>query len=120
VNLLQRLVHRLARPLATVGAPADTHSTVLGEFCSRCAVMDGPRVLELGTKGAGAARTIRHEEWVPRASEYLGTDIEPGDAVDIVADVHRLSEVTDDEQFDAIIACPAFEPSSTRTSPHTR
>jgi hypothetical protein len=30
---------------------------------------------------------------VPRASEYLGTDIESGDAVDIVADVHRLSDV---------------------------
>ena len=109
MNILQRLVHRVARQLATVGAPADTHSTVLAEFCSRCEAMDGPRVLELGTRGAGAARAIRHEEWVPRASEYLGTDIEQGDAVDIVADVHRLSDVTGEEQFDVIIACSTFE-----------
>ena len=29
-----------------------------------------------------------HRDWVPHAAEFLGTDIEGGEDVDVVADVH--------------------------------
>lgn len=67
------------------------------------------RVLELGTKQSVPGRSTLHKEFVPDAAEYLGTDIEPGEEVDIVADVHRLTQVTGIEQFDVIISCSTFE-----------
>src|SRR5688572_9113232 len=71
--------------------------------------MNTPRVLELGTKRSIDSRSTLHKTWVPNASEYLGTDIEQGVDVDIVADVHRLSQVVGEEQFDVIISCSTFE-----------
>ncbi|HEY42978.1 MAG TPA: class I SAM-dependent methyltransferase [Anaerolineae bacterium] len=71
--------------------------------------MDKPRVLELGTKRSIPDRSTRRDKWVPNASEYLGSDIESGVDVDIVADVHRLTEVVGEEQFDVIISCATFE-----------
>jgi SAM-dependent methyltransferase len=71
--------------------------------------MERPRVLELGTKRSVEGRSTLHNEWVPNAGDYLGTDIESGEDVDIVADVHRLTQVTGEEQFDAIISCSTFE-----------
>ena len=50
-----------------------------------------------------------HRDWVPHAAEYLGTDMEAGPDVDIVADVHRLSEVVGKERFDVILSCSTFE-----------
>ncbi len=78
-------------------------------FIARCRAMDRPRVLELGTKPSFPGRSTRRDAWVPNAGEYLGTDVEAGEDVDIVADVHRLTEVVGEEQFDAIISCSTFE-----------
>ncbi len=50
-----------------------------------------------------------HKEWVPNAAEFLGTDLESGADVDIVADVHRLSSEVGQEQFDIVISCSSFE-----------
>jgi hypothetical protein len=71
--------------------------------------MHRPRVLELGTKQSVPGRSTKHHEWIPNASEYLGTDMESGRDVDIVADVHRLTEVIGEESFDVIISCSTFE-----------
>lgn len=75
----------------------------------RCQKLERPRVLELGTKRSEANRSTKHENFVPHAGEYVGTDIEAGLDVDVVADVHRLSEVFGREQFDVIISCSSFE-----------
>jgi SAM-dependent methyltransferase len=109
---LQRIINRVTVPLATFGLgeedrPAD--ESPLARFLSRCQAMNAPRVLELGTKRSLAARSTRHEAFVPHAGEYLGTDIESGVDVDIVADAHRLTQVTGEEQFDVIISCSTFE-----------
>lgn len=68
-----------------------------------------PRVLELGTKRSIATRCTMHRDFVPHAGEFLGTDIEPGADVDIVADVHRLSEAVGSAAFDIIISCSTLE-----------
>lgn len=50
-----------------------------------------------------------HRDWVPHAAEYLGSDFEAGLDVDVVADVHKLSDVVGDNRFDAIVSCSVFE-----------
>jgi len=82
---------------------------LLGDFLNRCSAMDKPRVLELGTKRSNPDRSTLHEAWVPHAGEYLGTDMEDGIDVDVVADIHRLTSVVGTEQFDVIISCSTFE-----------
>ena len=68
-----------------------------------------PLVLELGTKRSIPERATIHRNWVPRAERYDGSDLGPGLDVDRVADVHRLSQILGEEQYDIIIACSAFE-----------
>ena len=86
-----------------------TKINLLEHFIEKCRTIKKPRVLELGTKRSIADRSTRHDEWVPHAQEYLGTDIEKGKDVDIVADVHRLSDFTGIEKFHIIISCSTFE-----------
>src|ERR1700730_7999258 len=112
MSLLHRIVYRCAQPLASFGLGRDdrpTDPSLLDRFVSRCQAMNKPRVLELGTKRSIASRSTLHSVWVPNAGEYLGTDIESGPDVDIVADAHRLTQVTGEEQFDVIISCSTFE-----------
>lgn len=81
----------------------------LNRFLEHCRTMNKPRVLELGTKRSIANRSTRHDAWIPNAGEYLGTDIEAGVDVQVVADAHRLCQVVGEEQFDVIISCSTFE-----------
>ena len=88
---------------------AQQGNSVLTNFIVCCQTVERPRVLELGTRRSDPTRSTRHDDWLPHASEYLGTDLAAGLDVDIVADVHRLTRVTGEEQFDAIISCSTFE-----------
>ena len=81
----------------------------LSKVIEACKKLDSPRVLELGTYRSQEGRSTLHDVWVPHASEYLGTDIEAGEDVDIVADAHRLSSFVGKESFDIIISCSTFE-----------
>ena len=114
VRLMKRAAAWLLRAptfLFTVGArPAHPNgNALLEEFISRCRAMHRPRVLELGTKRSIPGRSTKHDAWIANPSEYLDTDIEPGQDADIVADVHRLTEVIGEESFDVIISCSSFE-----------
>ena len=71
--------------------------------------MKAPRVLELGTKRTLPDLSTRHDSLFPHASEYLGTDIEPDVDVDIIADVHRLSQTMGHDSFDVIFTDAGFE-----------
>lgn len=81
----------------------------LERFLSYVGKLDNPRVLELGTKQSVSGRSTMHKEWVPHALLHHGTDIESGVDVDIVADVHKLTEVVPPESYDVIISCSSFE-----------
>ena len=100
------------RQLALAGAPrsdAQPSSDLEAGFVALCRQLESPSVLELGAKRSQPRRSTLHRDWVPHASEFLGTDIEQGADVDIVADVHRLSEVVGTERFDVILSCSTFE-----------
>jgi SAM-dependent methyltransferase len=45
----------------------------------------------------------------PNAAEYIGTDIAPGEDVDLVADVHRLTHYTGESAFDIVLTEAGFE-----------
>ncbi|MBF0201255.1 MAG: methyltransferase domain-containing protein [Desulfamplus sp.] len=82
---------------------------LLERFIHFCSVMDSPRVLELGARRSIEERSTLHSEWIPHASQYIGTDIAPGPDVDVVVDVHGLSAAFGEEAFDAVISCSTFE-----------
>lgn len=83
--------------------------SLLDRFIQRCQAMSAPFVLELGTKRSVPDRSTKHDMWVSDAGVYIGTDIEGGLDVDVVADVHRLSQAFGEEQFDIVISCSTFE-----------
>ena len=68
-----------------------------------------PSVLETGTKRSIPDRSTLHQDWVPHAGEYIGTDFQNGADVDVVADLHNLSRTFDENRFDAIISCSTLE-----------
>jgi SAM-dependent methyltransferase len=111
MNLFKSFLMRSIFALATYGMGPDQPSgqILLEDFIARCQAMYKPRVLELGTKRSNPDRSTRRDAWIPDAGEYLGSDIEDGIDVDIVADVHRLTEVVGEKQFDVIISCSTFE-----------
>lgn len=91
-------------------ANSQSHTPVsLEKFLAYAGKLDKPQVLELGTKQSVSGRSTMHKEWVPHASVFKGTDIEAGVDVDIVADVHKLTEVIAPESYDIIISCSSFE-----------
>lgn len=108
---LGKMIDRIVHTLASRGSDADQciDEDLRLDFIARCRAMQVPRVLELGAKRSIESRRTRHDDWIPNAGEYLGTDIEPGPDVDIVVDVHRLTQVTGEEQFDVIVSCSSFE-----------
>lgn len=111
MNVVGRSLLRVVSKPATVGlsGPRPFGNELFKQFSERARAMKQPRVLELGAKRSIPTRSTLHRSWVPNAAEYVGTDIEDGDDVDLVADVHRLTAVTGEERFDVIISCSTFE-----------
>jgi SAM-dependent methyltransferase len=107
-----RVLDVVRRRGALAGAPrsdGNASSDLEARFQARCAELPTPSVLELGAKQSIPGRSTMHRDWVPHAAEFLGTDIEDGADVDIVADVHRLSEVVGVERFDVVLSASTFE-----------
>jgi hypothetical protein len=105
-------LERLRRGVTLAATPrsdADASSDLEARFIARCGELDAPSVLELGTLQSVPGRSTLHRDWVPHACEFLGTDIEAGADVDVVADLHRLSHVVGRERFDVILSCSTFE-----------
>lgn len=81
----------------------------LEPFVERLKAMTAPRVLELGTRQSIPGHSTSRRHLFPFASEFVGSDIEPGVDVNLVADVHRLSQFAGVEAFDIIITDAGFE-----------
>lgn len=111
MSIPRKIAKRLAIKLARFSAAGQARqgNPLLKEFTRRAATMQSPSVLELGVKRLYPEIKTKHDEWIPGAGEFLGTDIEDGIDVDIVADVHRLSRTAGSERFDIIISCSSFE-----------
>jgi hypothetical protein len=105
-------IERLRRAVVLAGRPrseGEPSSDLEQRFIARCAELPAPSVLELGTLQSQPGRSTMHRDWVPHASEFLGTDIQDGPDVDVVADLHTLTDVVGRERFDVILSCSTFE-----------
>lgn len=109
-KIAKRLAIKLAR-FSAAGAISRTGAgnPLLDELKTRTRQMSAPSVLELGVKRLYAEVKTKHDDWIPNAGEFLGSDIQDGIDVDIVADVHTLSKTVGEERFDVIISCSSFE-----------
>ena len=113
---------RLRRAVVLAGRPraeGEASSDLEQRFVARCAELPAPSVLELGTLQSQPGRSTMHRDWVPHAAEFLGTDIQDGPDVDVVADLHKLTEVVGVERFDVILPARPSSTSSTRPSSRT-
>lgn len=111
MHRLLRIFNRLFSTVILTGA-GHRHpqgNETAEKFLAHCRKLEKPRVLELGTKRMYENRKTKHDEWIPHAKEFLGFDIQNGIDVDIVGDVHRLSKIVGEEQFDVVISCSSFE-----------
>lgn len=93
----------------TISADAWAGEQAYPLFIERARAMQSPRVLELGTRQAIPGRSTRKKHLFPNASEYIGSDIEPGADVDLIADVHRLTHFTGESAFDIVFTEAGFE-----------
>jgi hypothetical protein len=103
---------RMRRRLVLVGSPraeGEPSSDLEERFIARCGELEAPSVLELGSLQSVPGRSTLHRNWVPHAAEFLGTDIQDGADVDVVADLHTLTDVVGSERFDVILSCSTFE-----------
>ncbi|GHV33935.1 hypothetical protein AGMMS4952_26240 [Spirochaetia bacterium] len=66
-----------------------------------------PRVLEIGSREVTAKSDFRE---IFSNATYIGFDYYPGDNVDVVGDVHKLSTYfKDEEKFDVVFSSACFE-----------
>jgi hypothetical protein len=77
-------------------------------FVELAAQIESPSVLELGVHQSIPGRSTMHKAMVPHHKLYHGTDIEGGEDVDFLADIHRLSEFVK-QKYDIVISCSTFE-----------
>ena len=82
---------------------------ILTNFLKIAQAKENPRVLELGTRRVNSCASTIRKHWVPNASEYIGTDFQEGLDVDIVSDIHSLSDTFGKNSFDVLISCSVYE-----------
>ena len=66
-------------------------------------------IMEIGTKRSNPDVPTHHKHLFKNVEKYVMVDIEDGLDVDVVCDVHRLSEYFEDCSFDVIISCSGYE-----------
>ena len=84
-------------------------SVCLWKFVRLAKKKKAPSVLELGAKRSNPEVCTLHKEWIPHHGEYKGLDFEAGQDVDILADIHNMSDIVGRERFDIVISCSTFE-----------
>lgn len=81
----------------------------LATFINELAKNPAPSILELGSKRVEGNPSTLRKDWVPHAAEHIGVDFQEGLDVDVVGDIHKLSQVFPENRFDGIISCSTFE-----------
>jgi SAM-dependent methyltransferase len=81
----------------------------MADFVDELREFGAPRILELGARRSNPESSTMQKKHYPFASEYIGTDIQPGIDVDVLSDVHSLSQTFGEESFDAIISFSVME-----------
>lgn len=105
-QICPRAAHWCLAPLRRSRAGDDPYHRLFGEFVARVAGHPQPAVLELGSRSpSGLPGRARFHG----VADYTGIDIHPGDGVDVVADIHRLSSVFPAHRFDFVYSISVFE-----------
>jgi len=104
-RLYFKLIDLMHRPFVKRGADDPFHA-LFGEFISLSKQAHSPSILEIGSRNVSG---ITRRDIFSHCVEYVGFDILPGDGVDIVGDVHKLSEICPLEHFDFIFSISVFE-----------
>ena len=84
-------------------------NVLLANFIHRLHAIRNAQVLELGTKRSNPTQSTVHREWAAADAVYICSDFEDGLDVDLLADVHTLSQSVAPDSQDAVIACSVFE-----------
>ncbi len=84
----------------------DPYHAIYNEFLSIGKAIQAPSVLEIGSRNVSG---ITRRGMFPHCKEYVGFDILPGEGVDIVGDVHKLSDYITSEHFDLVYCISVFE-----------
>lgn len=101
----QDAVNALYAPHLRAGA-ADPYHATIRDFLARCSAMKCPRVLEIGSREVSG---ISRRHLFPTASRYVGFDLHPGPGVDVVGDIHELSQHFAAGSFDVVFSMSVFE-----------
>jgi len=75
-------------------------------FFDRIRSQDSPKILEIGSRRV--VTSLDNSRFGPTA-DYTGLDIMEGPNVDVVGDIHYLSELFAPESFDAVLSSAVFE-----------
>lgn len=79
------------------------------DFVDMVNCVPGRRILELGTKRSILERPTHRKDHFRGYKLYVMSDFQSGLDVDIVADIHTLSERMGEKTYDVILACSVFE-----------
>jgi len=82
---------------------------ILSSFIDRVKRTPQARVLELGSKRSVPHLSTVHRDWVADDATLILSDFEKGLDVDVVADLHSISENFRAEEFDFIFMCSVLE-----------
>ena len=102
-------MHNKENAGAYSSAPAAQKPFARDLFWESLKAMDSPSVAEIGTLQSVKGIPTIHKSFFPNAKSYIGVDIEAGDDVDLVADVHSLSQAIACDSLDAVVAIAIFE-----------
>lgn len=84
----------------------DPYHKVFVEFVQAVQAMNGPTILELGSRNVSG---VLRRDLFPNVGHYIGMDIHPGEGVDLVGDAHRMSELVEPGSIDALFSISVFE-----------
>lgn len=90
-------------------APGHPANLLLSAFIARLQAIRAARVIELGTMRSQPDRSTVHRDWAAADADFVCSDFQDGLDVDVVADIHTLSQSFAVDSQDAIIACSVFE-----------
>jgi hypothetical protein len=87
---------------------ADALVEFLMEVRRRGAVNPHQRVVEVGAR-AVSVNWSAMRPWFDGVADYIGVDIHPGRAVDVVGDAHHLHDLVGEEVLDAVFSLSVLE-----------
>lgn len=100
-----RLADCLHRPFRIPPDDDPFHSLTRRAF-ERINSLEEPAMLEIGSRNVTGDLRRKH---FTNLGSYVGVDILAGENVDIVGDVHRLSEFVPHDHFDVVLSASVFE-----------